>query len=146
MRVTAQVTPQWQCEGRKCHAQLCLTVPLSATPWPVARRAPVSTEFSRQEYWHGLPFPFLGDLPEPGIKARFPTLQADSSPTEPPGKPCKYQYFCLKQTNFLCISPCFIVSYVLLHMGKKTRVPYPRVPYPRVPHQIKKWTNVKGWS
>ena len=122
VRVTAQVTPQWQCEGKKCYAQLCLTVPVSATPWTVARWAPVSTEFSRQEYWHGLPFPFLGDLPDPEIKARFSTLQADSSPTEPPGKPYKYQYFCLKQTNFLCISPCFTVSYVLLHMEKKKPV------------------------
>jgi len=41
-------------------------------------------EFSRQEYWSGLPFPSLGDLPDPGIKHRFPALQADSLPSEPP--------------------------------------------------------------
>ena len=37
--------------------------------------------------WSGLPFPSPGDLPNPGIKPRFPALQADSSPSEPPGKP-----------------------------------------------------------
>ena len=44
-------------------------------------------EFSRPEYWSGWPFPSPGDLPNPGIKPRFPTLQADSLPAEPPGKP-----------------------------------------------------------
>ena len=43
-------------------------------------------EFSRQEYWSGLPFPFPGDLPDPGIKRRSPTLQADSLLTGPPWK------------------------------------------------------------
>ena len=43
--------------------------------------------FSRQEYWSGLPCPPPGDLPNPGIKPRFPTLQAHSLPSEPPGKP-----------------------------------------------------------
>ena len=44
-------------------------------------------EFSRPEYWTGQPFPSPGDLPNPGIKPRSPTLQADSLPTEPQGKP-----------------------------------------------------------
>jgi len=43
-------------------------------------------EFSRQEYWSGLPFPSPGDLPYPGIKPRSPALQVDSLPSEPPGK------------------------------------------------------------
>ena len=43
--------------------------------------------FPRQEYWSGLPFPFPGDLADPGIKSEFPVLQADSLPG-PPGKPC----------------------------------------------------------
>ena len=47
----------------------------------------LSTGFSRQEYWSGLPFPSPGDLPEPGIKPGSPTLQADSLPSESPGKP-----------------------------------------------------------
>ena len=48
----------------------------------------LSMEFSRQGYWSGYPFPFPGDLPDLGIKPRSPALQADSLPSEPPGKPC----------------------------------------------------------
>jgi len=44
-------------------------------------------EFSRQEYCSGLAFPSPEDLPHPGIESRSPALQADSLPTEPPGKP-----------------------------------------------------------
>ena len=44
-------------------------------------------EFSRQEYWSGLPCPPPGDLSNPGIEPPSPTLQADSLPSEPPGKP-----------------------------------------------------------
>ena len=49
----------------------------------MASQAPLSMELSRQESWSELPFPFPGDLPGPGIKPR----QADSLPSEPPGKP-----------------------------------------------------------
>ena len=56
------------------------------TPWSVAYQAPQPMGFSRQEYWSGLPFPFPGDLPDPGIEPGSPTLQADALPTEPPGK------------------------------------------------------------
>ena len=38
-----------------------------ATPWTVAHQAPLSIDFSQQEYWSGLPFPSPGDLPDPGI-------------------------------------------------------------------------------
>ena len=51
-----------------------------------ALQAPLSTGFSRQEQWSGLPCPPPGDLPNPGIKPNSPTLQADSLPTEPPTK------------------------------------------------------------
>ena len=61
-------------------------VQLFATPWTVARQPPLSMEFSRQEYWSGLPFPSPADLPDPGIEPRSPALQADSLPSEPPGK------------------------------------------------------------
>ena len=46
-------------------------------------------EFSRQEYWSGLPFPYPEDLSNPGIEPRSPALQADALPSEPPGKPLK---------------------------------------------------------
>ena len=49
---------------------------LFATPGTVARQAPPSKGFSRQEYWSGLPFPSPGDLPEPGIQPGAPALQA----------------------------------------------------------------------
>ena len=63
-------------------SQSCL---LFATPWTVACQAPLSMEFSRQEYWSEYPFPSPGDLPNPGIKPRSPALQADSLPSEPQG-------------------------------------------------------------
>ena len=56
------------------------------TPWTVACQAPLSMEFSREEYWSGLPFPSPGDLPNPGIEPRSPALQADSLSIEPAGK------------------------------------------------------------
>ena len=61
-----------------------------ATPWTIACQAPLSMEFSRQEYWSGLPFPSPGDLPDPGIEPRSPALQADSLPSEPPRNPNKF--------------------------------------------------------
>ena len=53
----------------------------------------VAIELSRQEYWSGLPFPFWGDLPDPGIQTRSPALQADSLPAEPSGKQSKVVQF-----------------------------------------------------
>ena len=47
----------------------CLSVRLFATPWTIARQAPLSIGFSRQEYWSGLPCPHPRDLPDPGIKS-----------------------------------------------------------------------------
>ena len=59
------------------------SVRLFVTPWTVARQAPLSMEFSRQEYWSGLPFPSPGDLPNPGIKPGSPAWQADALSSEP---------------------------------------------------------------
>ena len=56
--------------------------PTLATPWTVALQAPLSFGFSRQEYWSRLPVLSPGDLPNPGIKAGSPVLQADSLLTE----------------------------------------------------------------
>ena len=55
--------------------------------WTVTHQTPLSMGFSRPEYWNGLPCPSPGDLPNPVIKYRSPTLQTDSLPAEPPGKP-----------------------------------------------------------
>ena len=57
------------------------------TSWTVACQAPLSMGFSKQEYWSGLPCPSPGDLPNPGIEPRSPTLLADSLLAEPQGKP-----------------------------------------------------------
>ena len=66
--------------------------------WTIARQAPQSMGFSRQEYWSGLPFPLPGDLPHSGmepVSPVSPALQADSLPSEPLGKPhnclCSFQ-------------------------------------------------------
>ena len=58
-------------------------IQLFAAPWTVACQVPLSMGFSRQEYWSALPYPPPGDLSNPGIEARSPTLQADSLPPEP---------------------------------------------------------------
>ena len=57
------------------------------TPWTVAHQAPLSMEFSKQEYWSGLPFPFPGDLPNPGIEPMSPALAGGFFTTELPEKP-----------------------------------------------------------
>ena len=66
--------------------KLLSRVRLFATPCTVARQAHPSMEFSRQEYWSGLPFPSPGDLPDPGIKPLSPALAGGFFTTEPPGK------------------------------------------------------------
>ena len=70
---------------------------LSAILWTLARQTLLSMEFSRQEYWSGLPCPPPGDLPNPGIEPRSLALQVDSLLSEPPGKPIhpKYSVFSL---------------------------------------------------
>ena len=65
----------------------------SVTPWTVAHLALLSMEFSRQEYWSGLPFPPLGDLPDPGIKPTPPVsleLVGRFFTTVLAGKPCRH--------------------------------------------------------
>ena len=65
-------------------------VRLFVTPWTAAPQAPLSMEFSREEYWSGLTFPTPGDLPSPGIKPAAPvspSLAGGFFTTEPPGKP-----------------------------------------------------------
>ena len=59
----------------------------SLQPHGLHCEALLSMEFSRQEYWSGLPFPSPGDLPDPGIEPGFPALQANSILSEPPRKP-----------------------------------------------------------
>ena len=69
------------------HASMLSHVQLFETSWAEAHLASLFMEFSRQEYWSGLPFPLPGDLPDPRIKPVSPALQSNSLPSEPPGKP-----------------------------------------------------------
>ena len=61
----------------------------SATPWTVARQAPLFVEFSGQEYWSGLPFPPPQDLPDPGIEPAPPVSQVNSLPLSQQGSPSR---------------------------------------------------------
>ena len=73
-------------------------VQLFVTPWTVARQAPLSMGFSRQEYWSGLPCSRLGDRPNPGIKPASPASpasQEDSLPSEPLWKSLLIAHFAL---------------------------------------------------
>ena len=79
--------------------------------WMVACQAPLS----RQEYWVGLSFPSAGDLPDPGIEPRSPTLQVDTSPAEPPGKPNmhrSHQYYEGHRKCFSSMSLSFLIHSV----------------------------------
>ena len=67
-----------------CSNQSLSHVRLFATLWTVARKAPLSMEFSRQEYWSGQPFPSPEDVLEPGIEAKSTSLQIDSLSMYPP--------------------------------------------------------------
>ena len=73
-------------EQQERKKKLLSHVQLFVTLWTVAYQAPLSMGFSRQRYWSGLPFPPPGDLPDSGIEHKSPTLQADTLPSEPPGK------------------------------------------------------------
>ena len=80
-------------------------VRLFTTLWTVAHQAPLSKGFSRQEYWSGLQYSSPGDLPDPGIELRSPTLQADPLPSEPHGIP----FICSSHTVFT--KTIFLVIY-----------------------------------
>ena len=75
------------CARMSARAEFLSCIPQFLTLWTVAHQAPLSREFSTQEYWSGLPFLSPGDLPDPGIEPGSPALQADTLTSEPPGKP-----------------------------------------------------------
>ena len=76
-------------------SQLLSCVQIFVTPWTVACQVTLSMEFSRQEFWNGLPFPSPRDLPYPGTELISLALAGGFFSTEPPGKPMKtYPYIC----------------------------------------------------
>ena len=74
------------------HLGLSSVVSNSSGPHGLGHQAPLSMEFSRHEYWSGLPFPSPKDLPDPEIEPSSPALQANSLPTESVGNPLNMQY------------------------------------------------------
>ena len=72
-----------------CSMRVCMLgrVRLFASPWTVARQAPLSMEFSRQEYWSGFLFSISRDLPDTGMETESPSLAVGFFTTESPGKP-----------------------------------------------------------
>ena len=75
-------------------------------------KAPLPMGFPRQEYWSGLPFPSLRDLPNPGIKSASPALVDKFFTTEPPGKPscCIHLFHQTEQTKWTQCYRCTVAS------------------------------------
>ena len=95
------------------YAWLYLTL---GDPWTVVCQVPLSMEFSRQEYWSGLPFPPSGDLPDPGVEPvslMSPASAADSLALVPPGKP--YILYI-----YVCVCVCVCVSFKCFGRTLKT--------------------------
>ena len=87
---------------------------LFATLWTVAHQASLSMEFSRQEYWSGLPFPPPKDLPNPGIK---PTSLASADrlfPTALPGEP--WYHLLTMVVNALIGLACYELHFILINV------------------------------
>ena len=103
-------------------------VQLFVNPWTVALQAPLAMGFPRQEYWSGLPFPSLGDLPDPGIELGSPTLWADALPSEPPGSKLlllrhnfSFQYSQVETIESLLIFICFCHRCLKIALKKNNR-------------------------
>ena len=106
---------------------------LFAAPWAIAHQAPLSLEFSKQEYCRGLPFPTPGDHPDPGTEPTSAALAGEFFTTEPPGKPVLYLDSTLVNIlpylyPFLYDSTCMCVFFFLNHLnincwyGQRTNV------------------------
>ena len=74
-----------------------------ATPWTIACQAPLTMEFSRQEYWSGVPFPSPGNHPNPGIEPWSPALQVDSLLSYLPGKPKTQPWIWVNMNPSTCL-------------------------------------------
>ena len=86
---------------------------LFTTPWTAAYQVPRSMEFSRQEFWSGLPFPSPRDLPDPGIELGSPVLQADALPSEPQGREGRtINNIPARQVHYVYPSPRRMVSLI----------------------------------
>ena len=129
-------------------AQLCLTLCS-----PVACLAPLSMEFSRQEYWSRLPFASPWDLPDPGFKPGSLALQADFLPSEPPGNStyesnqysahCRFSKMCI-----FSVIPCLLRHHAAWNVGllrydgesqrEREKLPFLLQPLP--------WSVAQSWA
>ena len=75
------------------YVQLLSHIWFFAASWTVAHQAPLSTEFSKQEYWERVTISFSGDLPKPGIEPASPALASGFFTTEPSRKPFRILKF-----------------------------------------------------
>ena len=119
-------------DSMTCCAVLSCSV-LSHTLWPHGlqpARLLCPWRFSSQEHWSGLSCPPPGDLPNPGIEPRSSTLQADSLPSEPPGKPKNtgmgslsllQGIFLIQELNWGLLL-CRLIVYQLSYQGSPTRL------------------------
>ena len=113
-----------------CCAQSLSCVQLFATPWTIDHQVPLFMQLSRQEYWSVLLCPPPGDLCNPEIKPRSPTLQVDSLPAEPPGKPKNtgvgslslLQGIFFTQEQYQGLLPCRRILYQLSYQGSPRMV------------------------
>ena len=113
-QISYDITYMWNLKKEKkvkllSHVQLC------ATPWTVAYHAPPSMEFSRQEYWSGLPFPSPGDLPDPGIKPRSSTLRQMLYHLSHQGSRKRYKWPYLQNRNLII----FIANKLMVTKGER---------------------------
>ena len=114
-------------------------VRLFVTPWTIAHQVPLSMEFSKQQYWSGLPFPTPGDRPDPGIEPTTsvsPALPGGFFTTEPPGKPLLKHQFSSVQFSHSVVSDS-----LWPHELQHTRPPCPS-PTPGVhsnSHPLSQW-------
>ena len=106
-----------QIAAGKCVCALSLSrVWLFVSPWTVAHQAPLSKEFSRQEYWSGLPLPSPGVLPDPGIELTpptFPALAGRFFTSAPIGKLGGTKYISLFFQLGICFCSAFFLFYHL---------------------------------
>ena len=86
-----------------------------ATPWTIEHQAPLSLGCPRQEYWIGLPFPFPGTLPNPGIKPTSPVLAGDCLPLSHQGSLCVCVCVCVCKYP---LSECKLLQKVNRFVGK----------------------------
>ena len=114
-----------------CHVRLF------ATPWNVAHQVSLSVEFSRQEYWSGLPFPSSGDLPNPGTEPRCPALLADALHLSHQGSPESFlnltlnlkakrvdKDMCMFVYTHTCTLRCLYVDVHIVHGKKNDNLAY----------------------